>query len=160
VVGWDSAPPDLRVPLPSLVHLCFDGMVAIGMLLVVLGAWQAWRWWFHRTLLRTRWFLVPAALAGLAAIAAMEMGWIVTEVGRQPWVVYGILRTSDAVTASSGVPVTLAVTVAIYLVLTGVTIGVPWLMSRRWRAENPEPIEDSGPPYGPTPDLHSTRPVG
>ena len=73
----------------------------------------------------TRWFLIPATVAGLAAITAMEAGWIVTEVGRQPWVVYGYLRTSDAVTPSAGVPVTLAVVLVLYAVLTAVVIGVP-----------------------------------
>ena len=136
VIGWDSAPADLRVPFPTVVHLSFDGMVAIGTGLVVLAAWQGWYWWFHRRLLQTRWFLVPVALSGVGATLAMELGWIVTEVGRQPWVVYGLLKTSDAVTTASGVPVTLAGTIAIYLVLTAVTIAVPWLMGRRWRRQD------------------------
>src|SRR5206468_4084334 len=96
---------------------------------------QAWYARFHHRLLLTRWFLVPMALAGLASVLAMESGWMVTEIGRQPWVVYGYLRTTDAVTTANGVPVTLVLTVLIYLVLTGVIIIVPWIMSRRWRAE-------------------------
>ncbi len=160
VIGWDSAPPDLRVPLPNLVHLSFDGMVGIGVGLVLLAAWQGWRWWFRRGVIRTRWFLVPAALSGLASILAMEMGWIVTEVGRQPWVVYKILLTRDAVTTSSGVPVTLGATIGIYLVLTMVVVGVPWLMSRRWRTEDPDLSQlAEEPPYGATP-VRSKRPVG
>jgi cytochrome d ubiquinol oxidase subunit I len=136
--------------LPNLIHLAFDGMVAIGTALVVLGAWQAWVWWFHREIPRTRWFLVPAALAGVGAVLAMEFGWIVTEVGRQPWVVYGVLLTRDAVTPAGGVIITLAVTLVIYLVLTGVCILVPWLMGRRWRAEgDPRLVEDQATPYGP-----------
>ncbi len=139
VTGWDSVPPDLRPPLPNLIHLAFDAMVGIGVMLVVLGAWQAWIWWFHRRLLATKWFLIPAALAGIGSVIAMESGWLVTEVGRQPWTVYGYLLTKDAVTTASGIPVTLGVTIAIYLVLTGVTLGVPWLMSRRWRKEQADP---------------------
>jgi cytochrome d ubiquinol oxidase subunit I len=146
VKGWESVPPDLRVPFPNLVHLSFDGMVGIGVGLVVLAAWQGWYWWFHRRLLRTRWFLAPVALSGLGSVLALEMGWIVTEVGRQPWVVYGILRTSDAATTASGVPVTLAATIGIYLVLTGVCLGVPWLMSRRWRREDPGPADPNAIP--------------
>lgn len=157
VIGWDSAPADLRVPLPNLVHVSFDGMVAIGMGLVVLGAWQGWHWWFHRGVLRTRWFLIPAALSGFGAVLAMEMGWIVTEVGRQPWVVYHVLLTRDAVTTAHGVPVTLAATIAIYLVLTSVTVVVPWLMSRRWRSQDAEP---GGPPSDGAPSRPPSWSVG
>lgn len=147
VTGWDSVPASLRPPVPSLIHLAFDTMVTIGVLLVVLGAWQGWIWWFHRRLLLTRWFLVPAAFAGIGAVFAMESGWLVTEVGRQPWVVYGYLLTSDAVTTASGVPVTLGATIAIYLVLTGASLGIPWLMSRRWRAQRADPAAaDHGAP--------------
>ena len=123
VIGWESAPADLRPPLPNLIHLCFDAMVGIGTALLALAAWQAWVWWFRRRrtpalrIPMTPWFLVPAALAGVGAVIAMECGWVVTEVGRQPWVVYGYLRTSAAVTASGGVTVTLAATIGIYLFL-------------------------------------------
>lgn len=150
VIGWEDFPPELRAPSPNLIHLAFTGMVAIGSLLVVLGAWQGWVWWFHRRVPRTRWFLVPAALAGVGAVLAMELGWIVTEVGRQPWTVYGVLLTRDAVTPASGVPITLAVTIVIYLVLTAVCIVVPWEMGRRWRsAGDPRLTEDQATPYGP-----------
>jgi cytochrome d ubiquinol oxidase subunit I len=128
-------------------------MIGIGTLLVALAAWQAWAWKRHRDIPRTTWFLVPAALAGAAAVVAMEAGWIVTEVGRQPWVVYGLLRTEDAVTTSGGVPVTLAVTVVLYAVLSAVSVGVPWLMGRRWRARSigTAPEDTVRPPYGPPP---------
>ena len=159
VKGWDSAPSDLRVPLPNLVHLSFDGMVGIGMALVVLSAWQGWYWVFHRRVLQTRWFLVPMALSGLGAVLALELGWIVTEVGRQPWVVYGLLRTNDAATTASGVPVTLVVTIALYLVLTGAMLGVPWLMSRRWRRQGPAPAEEDA-AEDPREAVREGRPVG
>jgi cytochrome bd ubiquinol oxidase subunit I len=115
----------------------------------------------------TPWFLVPVAFSGFAAIMAMEFGWIVTEVGRQPWVVYGLLRTSDALTTADGVPVTLAATVVIYGVLTGTTVLVPWLMSRRWRAQHPTPGEVSAvddedavqTPYGPPPSQVEEMPA-
>jgi cytochrome d ubiquinol oxidase subunit I len=150
VIGWDSAPPALRPPLTNLIHLSFNVMVGIGVALMLLGAWLAWVWRFHRAIPRTNWFLVPSALAGAASIAAMEAGWIVTEVGRQPWVVYGLLLTKDAVTTAGGVPVTLALTVVIYGLLTATSIGVPWLMGRRWRAAAGDPAGDSvQTPYGP-----------
>ena len=146
-------PPSLRAPLPDLIHLSFDLMVGLGMLLLLLAAWQGWFALFRRRLLMTRWFLIPAAAAGLAAITAMEAGWIVTEVGRQPWVVYGYLRTSDAVTPSAGVPVTLAVVLVLYAVLTAVVIGVPWLMGRRWRREDPSDVPDRAVTSGPPPEM-------
>lgn len=160
VIGWNSVPADQRAPLPSLIHLAFDTMVGLGMLLLVLAAWQGWTWRFHKRVPSTRWFLLPAAVAGVAAVIAMECGWIVTEVGRQPWIVYHLLRTSDAVTTASGVPVTLAVMLTLYAVLSAVTILVPWRMSRRWRAEDPDAersgAEDSEQtPYGPHPSPSS-----
>lgn len=149
VVGWDSVPTDQRPPLVSLIHLSFDLMVAVGTLLLALAAWQAWHWYFHRRLLTTRWFLVPAALSGLASILAMESGWVVTEVGRQPWIVYKVQRVSDAVTTAHGVPVTLGWILGIYLVMTFVSIGTPVALSHRWRREKPETEETAGVPYGP-----------
>jgi cytochrome bd ubiquinol oxidase subunit I len=154
VIGWNSVPPELRPPLPNLIHWAFDIMVGIGVLLMVLGAWQAWVWKFRREVLATKWFLIPAALAGAGAIVAMECGWIVTEVGRQPWVVYGYLLTRDAVTTAGGVPVTLAATIVIYGVLTATSIVVPWLMGRRWRAQGvarPGDEDTVQTPYGPPP---------
>jgi cytochrome d ubiquinol oxidase subunit I len=151
VIGWNSAPPDQRPPLVTLIHLSFDLMVGIGMFLFALAAWQAWWSWFHRRLLLTPWFLVPAALGGVAAVAAMESGWIVTEVGRQPWIVYRVLLVTQAVTPSSGVPVTLGVILALYAVLTVASIGAPMVMSRRWRQETPTEEAAEQVPYGPAP---------
>ena len=151
VIGWDSVPAAQRPPLVTLIHLSFDLMVGIGFFLFALAAWQGWWWWFHRRLLVTAWFLVPAALSGVAAVAAMEAGWVVTEVGRQPWIVYRVMLVSDAVTPSSGVPVTLGVILALYAILTVVSIGVPMIMSRRWRREAPAEEEAEQVPYGPSP---------
>jgi cytochrome d ubiquinol oxidase subunit I len=151
VTGWDSVPPDQRPPLVTLIHLSFDVMVGIGFLLFALAAWQGWWSWFRRRLLLTAWFLVPAALSGVAAVVAMEAGWVVTEVGRQPWIVYRVLLVTQAVTPSSGVTVTLAVVLALYAILTVVSIGVPVIMSRRWRREPPAEEEAEQVPYGPVP---------
>ncbi len=150
VIGWDTVPPDQRPPFPTLLHLSFDLMVGIGFFLLALAAWQGWWWWFHRRLLLTPWFLVPSALSGVAAVAAMESGWVVTEVGRQPWIVYRVLLVSNAVTPASGVPVTLGVILALYAILTVVSIGVPMIMSRRWRREAPAEEDTEEVPYGPS----------
>ena len=150
VIGWDSVPPAQRPPLDTLIHLSFDLMVGIGFFLFALAAWQGWWWWFHRRVLTTAWFLVPAALGGVAAVAAMEAGWVVTEVGRQPWIVYRVLLVNAAVTPSSGVTVTLAAILVLYAILTLVSIGVPMIMSRRWRREGPADEDAEQVPYGPS----------
>jgi cytochrome bd ubiquinol oxidase subunit I len=159
VIGWNSVPASQRPPLVTLIHLSFDLMVGIGMFLFMLAAWQAWWWWFHRQVLLTAWFLVPAALGGVAAVVAMEAGWVVTEVGRQPWIVYKVLLVSQAVTPSNGVTVTLGVMLALYAVLTLVSIGVPMIMSRRWRREAPGDEEAEQVPYGPSPTRAGVAPA-
>jgi cytochrome bd ubiquinol oxidase subunit I len=151
VIGLNSVPVSQQPPLLTLIHLSFDVMVGIGMFLFALAAWQGWWWLFHRRLLLTPWFLVPSALSGVAAIVAMEAGWVVTEVGRQPWIVYRVLLVSDAVTPSSGVTVTLAAILVLYSILTVVSIGIPMVMSRRWRQETPVEEEAEEVPYGPSP---------
>jgi cytochrome bd ubiquinol oxidase subunit I len=94
---------------------------------------------------------VPSALSGVAAVAAMEAGWVVTEVGRQPWIVYHVLLVSNAVTPAGGVPVTLGVILVLYAILTVISIGVPMIMSRRWRRETPAEEEAEQVPYCPSP---------
>jgi cytochrome d ubiquinol oxidase subunit I len=151
VIGWDTVPASQRPPLVSLIHLSFDLMVGIGFFLLALAAWQGWWWLFHRRLLVTRWFLIPSAVGGAAAVAAMELGWVVTEVGRQPWIVYHVQLVGQAVTRASGVPVTLGVILVLYAILTAVSIGVPLVMSRRWRQGAAAEEEAEQVPYGPAP---------
>jgi cytochrome bd ubiquinol oxidase subunit I len=146
VTGLDSVPPDDRPPANTLLHWAFDAMVGICTALIALGAWLALAWLRRRDMPKTPWFLRATAISGAAAIVALECGWIVTEVGRQPWIVYETLRTKDAVTQASGVPVTLAVVVVLYLTLGTVTVVVLRAMTRRWRS-----AEEVDVPYGPRP---------
>ena len=81
-------------------------MVGICSALIALGLWLGIVWWRKRDIPKTPWFLRAVAVSGVSAVVALECGWIVTEVGRQPWVVYRILRTEDAVTKADGVWVT------------------------------------------------------
>ena len=94
VIGWDTVPAADRPPVVWLIHLCFDAMVGIGFLLLLAGLWALWGWWRHRSLPRQRLFWLLGAVSGLAAIVAMKAGWVVTEVGRQPWVVYRLQTTT------------------------------------------------------------------
>jgi cytochrome d ubiquinol oxidase subunit I len=146
VTGLDQIPDDEQPPAPTLLHLSFDTMVGIGTALLLLGVWFAVVWWRRRELPRTVWFLRAAAVAGVAAIAALECGWVVTEVGRQPWIVHGYLRTEDAVTTAGGIWWTLAGTLLLYTALGVTTVVVLRGMARRWREEE---IPEEDIPYGP-----------
>jgi cytochrome bd ubiquinol oxidase subunit I len=146
VIGLDSVPPDERPPANTLLHWAFDAMVGICSALILLGLWLGIAWWRKRDIPKTPWFLRVTAVSGIAAIVALECGWIVTEVGRQPWVVYEVMRTKDAVTDASGVWVSLGAVVVLYTALGITTVLVLRAMARRWRA-----AEDVDVPYGPRP---------
>ena len=111
------------------------------------GSWLGWAWWRKRDIPQTKWFLRACALSGVSAIVALECGWIITEVGRQPWIVYNVMRTSDAVTQASGIWVTFSLVLAIYVLLGTVLVATLRAMSRRWRAEDGGGEDDV--PYGP-----------
>jgi len=153
VTGLDTVPPDDRPPANTMLHWAFDAMVGICSALIVLGLWFGLVWWRRRDIPRTKWFLRAVALSGAAAVAALECGWIVTEVGRQPWIVYNVMRTEDAITGASGVWVTFVATLLLYTVLGVATVLTLRAMARRWRTEDEGAAADGGgdAPYGPRP---------
>jgi cytochrome d ubiquinol oxidase subunit I len=124
IQGLDAVPLDDRPSLVTVVHLSFDSMVGIGFGLLLLGAWLAWAWWRHHDHPKSKWFLRAVAVSGLAATLAMELGWVTTEVGRQPWIVYKVLRVSNAVNPEHGIQYGFYTIVFIYVVLTLIVIGV------------------------------------
>jgi cytochrome d ubiquinol oxidase subunit I len=126
VTGLDSVPEDDRPPT-GIVKVSFRLMVFIGSGLAALGAWFVWLWWRRRRLPRSVWFYRALVAAGPAALVALIAGWVTTEVGRQPWVVYQVMRTESAVTGASGVPVGFA---ALALVYAGLA-AVAFVMLRR-----------------------------
>jgi cytochrome bd ubiquinol oxidase subunit I len=150
VTGLDTVPPDDRPPANTMLHWAFDTMVGICTVLILLGLWLGIAWWRRRDIPKTPWFLRAVAVSGVASIVALECGWIVTEVGRQPWVVYEVMRTEDAVTGASGVSFTLAAVVLLYTLLGVATLLVLRAMSRRWRRAD---IDDVEVPYGPRPSV-------
>src|SRR5258708_3738797 len=98
-------------PGPWLIHLCFDVMAALGFLVLLVGLWALYEWWRHRRLPPQRLFWLLGAASGVAAVVAMECGWVVTEVGRQPWVVYRLLTTTAAATTNGGIITSLIIVV-------------------------------------------------
>ena len=149
VTGLNQIPKDDQPPAKTLLHLAFDTMVGIASALFLLAVWFAVVWWRKRDLPATKWFLRAGAVAGVAAIVALECGWIVTEVGRQPWIVNGFMRTSEAVTPAKGIWFVFGITMALYVALGTVAIVVLRGLSRRWSKGE----EDAGGevPYGPPP---------
>lgn len=123
VPGLDKIPPDQRPPV-NVVHISFDLMVLIGFALLGLGAWLALTWWRRRDLPASRWFLRAVAVSGVAAVTAMEAGWVTTEVGRQPWIVYQVLRVAAAVNPAPGLQAGGYAVYAVYSVLTVATVYV------------------------------------
>jgi cytochrome d ubiquinol oxidase subunit I len=124
----------------NTVHLSFDVMVGIGLALLALALWFAIHWLFRRDLPRTRWFLRACAVAGVLSVVCLECGWVVTEVGRQPWTVRGMLLTRDAVTTSGNVWWFFTGALVIYAAVGTGAILVLKSMRRRW---------STAVPYGP-----------
>jgi cytochrome d ubiquinol oxidase subunit I len=135
IVGLNEIPEDQRPPV-NLVHLAFQAMVGAGFGLLALSAWLGLAWRRHKALPRSVWFLRAASVSGVLAVLALEAGWVVTEVGRQPWIVYGVLRTSDAVNPAPGLLYGFLLVAAVYAVLTVATIYV----LRRLARDIPVPV--------------------
>jgi len=133
VEGLDTVPAADRPPV-GWVRNSFQVMVGIGTLLAALSMWFLWFRWRRRALPQTPWFHRAVVAAGPLSLVALIAGWIVTEVGRQPWIVYELMRTEDAVTGAEGIPVGYATLVAVYLGLASVAL----FMLRRLARKGPE----------------------
>ncbi len=131
----------------NTVHLAWDVMIGLGTLLFLLSVWFGLSWLFRRDLPKTRWFLRIAAAAGILSVVTMEAGWVVTEVGRQPWIVFEQMRVEDGATTNTGVWITFLVIVAVYVVVGVTTILVLRGMGRRWREAGE--LDETEVPYGP-----------
>jgi len=147
VTGLEDVPPDQRPPANTLLHLAFDTMVGVGFGLLGLATWLAIAWWRRRAIPASRWFLRVVAASGAAAVVALWCGWIVTEVGRQPWIVQGHMRTSEAVTEAEGLWFAFAGVLVLYAGLGTGAVLVLRAMSRRWREEGE--ADEAEAPYGP-----------
>jgi cytochrome bd ubiquinol oxidase subunit I len=149
VEGLDTVPPQDRPTIREVntVHLAWDVMIGVGTLLLLLSAWYAACWLFRRDMPKSKWFLRVATCAGVAAIVAMEAGWVVSEVGRQPWIVYDYMKVEDAATGNTGVWFTFIVVTALYIGLGITAVLILRNMSRRFRERD---VGDEEVPYGPS----------
>jgi cytochrome d ubiquinol oxidase subunit I len=95
----------------------FDLMVGAGLAMLALAIWSGWAWWRHPPLANHPRLLRALVAAGPLGFIAIEAGWVVTEVGRQPWIIYGVMRTRDAVTPMPGIAVPFVVFSALYVFL-------------------------------------------
>ena len=143
-------------PNVAVVFWSFRVMVGLGLLMIALGAWAAWARW-RSTLYHSRTLLRCAVLMGPAGIIAMLAGWITTEVGRQPWVVYGLLRTADAVTPHSTAELGLSLVLFVVVYFTVFGAGIRYLL--RLVAVGPAVQEATQVEGGPGQARHALRPL-
>lgn len=144
VTGLDAFPRD-EWPNANIVHWAFDIMVGCGMVMLGLAAWSGWLWWRKRTLPDNKWLLRALVAAGPLGFIAVETGWVVTEVGRQPWIIYGIMRTEEAVTPMPGLVVPFTTFTLLYIFLSIVLV---FLLRRQFLETDPKQsglsVESSG----------------
>ena len=158
VMGLNDIPVDDRPTnrTVNITHLAWDVMVGLGTLLFLLTLWWWASWVFRRRMPSSRWFLRLAASTGVLAVVAMEAGWTVSEVGRQPWIVWELMKVEDAATANTGIWVTF--------------VGRRGSLRRSWHHHRPgavgdeppvpapgpggEVVEDEDVPYGPSQRVH------
>jgi cytochrome d ubiquinol oxidase subunit I len=129
IMGLNEVPAEDRPPV-NVVHTAFQLMVGSGFALLALAAWLGAGWLRHRRLPGTPWFLRAALLSGPLAVLALEAGWVVTEVGRQPWIVFGVLRTADAVNPAPGLFYGFITVCVVYLILTVASVYVLYRLAR------------------------------
>jgi len=135
VKGLNDFPANVHPPV-AIVHISFQIMVACGMAMMgvaALAAWRYWRDWRARskqweTWLDSKWLLRALILAAPLGFIAVETGWVVTEVGRQPWIIYGVMRTAEAVTPVPGLVVPFVTFTLLYILLAVITV---WLLLRQ-----------------------------
>jgi cytochrome d ubiquinol oxidase subunit I len=127
VQGLDAVPRN-EWPNVPLVHLSFDVMVVLGTYIALVGLWAGWLAWRKRDFATRRRFLWALAIAAPCGFLALEAGWMVTELGRQPWVIFGVLKTADAVTPMPGLIVPFTAITLLYCALGVIVVR---LLSRQ-----------------------------
>ena len=126
VHGLDAVPTEDQPPV-NVVRYAFQTMVGIGTALALLAVVYLGTWLRKRRLPRSVWFYRAVVTAGPLALVALIAGWVTTEVGRQPWIVYDVMRTEEAVTGARGIPISYATLALVYLALV---VAVAWILRR------------------------------
>jgi cytochrome d ubiquinol oxidase subunit I len=153
VEGLEEVPPNERPPV-NVVRVAFQMMVGIGLALAAVSLVYVFVFLRWRRLPRSPWFYRGVVVAGPLSVVALIAGWVTTEVGRQPWVVYGHMRTEEAITGADGIPIGYA---SLVLVYAGLIAAVAWILRRLARA----PVEVPAGPRGVAPVLAgAARPAG
>jgi cytochrome d ubiquinol oxidase subunit I len=137
VVGLEDFPRD-QWPNVRLVHWSFDIMVGTGCAMLAVAALVAWLWWRTRRLPDNKWLLRGLVCCSPLGFIAVETGWFVTELGRQPWIIYGVMRTRDAVTPMPGLVVPFTTFTLVYLLLAVIVI---FLLRRQFMETRPRWIK-------------------
>jgi cytochrome bd ubiquinol oxidase subunit I len=127
VRGLEEFPRD-EWPNTLVVHTAFQLMVGMGTLMAGVALWGAIVWWRTRRLPDGRWFLRALVVAAPMGMLAIEAGWTVTEVGRQPWIIQGVMRTSAALTPMPGLVVPFITFTLLYIFLAAMVV---WLLFRQ-----------------------------
>ncbi len=143
VKGLDAFPRDDWPPVAP-VHVSFQLMVGLGTLMALVSLWAGWIAWRRREIPHQRALLVALAITAPFGFVATELGWTVTELGRQPWVVQGLLRTSAAVTPMPGLVVPLTVFSLLYLMLGVVVVALIAAMVRETAGGDTGPDDPPG----------------
>jgi cytochrome d ubiquinol oxidase subunit I len=147
-LNTEPASNEPTVAEDNVVHLAWDAMVGLGTVLCLLSLWYWGAWAFKKRMPASRLFLWLASGAGVAAVLALEAGWAVSEVGRQPWIVYNRMKVEAAATGNTGVWISFVAVVLLYAALGATTILVLRGMSRRAGAR--VQTSETEVPYGPT----------
>jgi cytochrome d ubiquinol oxidase subunit I len=151
VKGLNSVPAADQPPV-NIVRFAFQTMVGIGTMLALLGVVYLYARFRRGGLPGSPWFFRAVVMAGPLSVVALIAGWMTTEVGRQPWVVYGYMRTAQAVTGAQGIPVGYGMLVAVYLALAAALV---WLLRRFSRV--PLQSDAQEPPPAPAPEPAHAR---
>src|SRR5262245_32738755 len=133
IKGLEEFPRDLWPPV-AIVHIAFQVMVAAGSVMMLLALWGGYLAWRRRSLPDSHWFLRAVVAASPLGFIAIEAGWTVTEVGRQPWIIQGVMRTAQAVTPMPGLKIPFVTFTLVYIFLAAVVV---WLLKRQV-AESPQ----------------------
>jgi cytochrome d ubiquinol oxidase subunit I len=141
VQGLNVVPPADQPPV-NVVRFAFQTMVGIGSVLALLSVLYLYVRFRLRRLPRSRWFYRAVVAAGPLAVVALIAGWVTTEVGRQPWVVYQVMHTSEAVTGAGAIPIGYGTLVVVYI---GLYAAVAWFLRRLSRVPLEAGLDDAAP---------------